>query len=180
MSTRVQVRQHQVQISSETEGRVADNTGAYGLVYHSVNLETRFCTCYKYQENDIPCSHAHALILRLNYQYPQVLLPQFCSVDVWRNTYLTNLHPIAYGPHIQQPEPQENEGEGNAGEGNEGPVLACHAPRTRVLRGRPKKERYRRGEGHRLAQRPPGAPEQLCSTCGQPGHNSRTCCTPHE
>ena len=88
---------------------------------------------------------------------------------IFLNIFISLRKPIAYGPHVQQPEPQGNEGEGNEGEGNEGPILACHAPRTRVPRGRPKKERYRRGEGHRLAQRPPGAPEQLCSTCGQPG-----------
>ena len=74
---------------------------------------------------------------------------------MWRSTYLIHLHPIAYGPHVQQPEPQA----GNEGEGNEDPIPVCHAPRTRVPRGRPKKKRYRRGKGHRLAQRPPGAPD---------------------
>jgi len=73
---RIEARQHQVQITSPTEGRIAENT-PYSTRYHQVNLQTKSCTCYKYQQNDIPCTHTFALILRLNYLFPLVLLPQF-------------------------------------------------------------------------------------------------------
>jgi len=88
-----------------TEGRIAENT-PYGTRYHQVNLQAKSCTCYKYQQNDIPCMHAFALILRLNYLFPLVFLPQICSVQTWQNTYSSNFHPIVFGPHIPLPEPQ--------------------------------------------------------------------------
>lgn len=162
---RIESWQHQVQISSPTEARIAENT-PYGTRYHQVNLQTKSCTCYEYQKNDIPCTHAFALILRLNYQFPLVFLPQFCSVYTWRDTYATNFHPIVFGPHVPEPHVEEEE---------EG--LPCSAPRTRIPRGRPKKERYRRGEARQPA---PGAQDHICSTCGQPGHNSRTCRAAHD
>jgi len=118
----------------------------------------------------IPCTHAFALILRLNYLFPLVFRPQFYSVQTWHNTYSSNFRPIVFTPHVQYVPPPglhtESEKE-----------LACNAPRTHIPRGRPKKERYRRGEGRQHA---PRAQEHLCSPYGQPGHNSRTCRTPHD
>jgi len=162
----IEARQHQAQIASPTEGRIAENT-PYGTRYHQVNLQTKSCTCYKYQQNDIPCTHALALILRLNYLFPLVFLPQFCSVQTWQNTYSSNFHPIIFGPHVPSPEPQTDSEE----------ELACNASRTHIPRGRPKQERYRRGEARQHA---PRAQEHLCSTCSQLGHNSRTCRTLHD
>jgi len=49
---------------------------------------------------NIPCTHTFALILRLNYLFPLVLLPQFCSVQTWQNIYSSNFHPIVFGPHV--------------------------------------------------------------------------------
>ena len=69
----IEVRQHRVQISSPIEGPVAANT-PYSTIYHYVNLQLEHCTCYVYQEIDIPCSHAFALILQLNYQHLYVFL----------------------------------------------------------------------------------------------------------
>jgi len=73
--------------------------------------------------------------------YSLVFLPQFCSVQTWQNTYSSNFHPIVFGPHIPPPEPHTDSEE----------ELACNAPRTRIPRGRPKKERYRRGEARQHA-----------------------------
>jgi len=139
---RIEAHQHQVQIASPTEGRIAENT-PYGTRYHQVNLQTKSCTCYKYQQNDIPCTYAFALILRLNYLFPLVLLPQLCSVQTWQNTYSSNFHPIVFGPHVPPPEPHtDSEGE-----------LACNASRSHIPRGRSKKERYRRGEARQHVPR---------------------------
>ena len=171
---RIEARRYRVQISSPIEGRVAANT-PYGTIYHHVNLQLKHCTYYAYQEIDIPCSHAFALILQLNYQHPHVFLPQFLSFQAWQNTYSSNLCPIAFdatGSAEHQP-PHNYESPLNLGD----QPLPCIAPRTRVPRGRPKKERYRLGEAR---QHIPGAQNHLCSTCGQQGHNSRTCRTPHD
>jgi len=84
--------------------RIAENI-SYLLNYH-VNLQIKFCTCYDCQKNDIPCTHAFALILHLNYQYPfpLVFLPQFCSIQIKRDTYSTNFHPTVFGPDVLNPE----------------------------------------------------------------------------
>ena len=58
---RIEARQHQVQISSPIEGWIAANT-PYGTIYYHVNLQLKHCTCYTYQEIDISCLHAFALI----------------------------------------------------------------------------------------------------------------------
>lgn len=68
------------------------------VCYHHVNLQTKSCTCYGYQRNDIPRTRDFALILRPNYPFPLVFLPQFCLVQTWRDTYSTNFHPIVFGP----------------------------------------------------------------------------------
>jgi len=98
---RIEARQHQVQIASPTEARIAENT-AYGTRYHPVHVQAKFCTCYdyRYQRNDIPCTHAFALILHLNYPFPFV---QFCSIQTWRDIYSTNFHPIVFGPESWTP-----------------------------------------------------------------------------
>jgi len=157
-ANRIEPRQYQVQIASPIEDRIVENT-PYGTRYHQVNLQTKSCTCYEYQNNDIPCTHAFALILRLNYQFPLVFLLQFCSVQTWWDTYLDNFHPIVFGPHVSEPQAHTDSEE----------ELPCNAPHTRIPRGQPKKVRYCRGEARQHA---PGIQDHICSTCGQPGHNS--------
>jgi len=73
-------------------------------------------------------NHVLALILRLNYLFPLVFLPQFCSVQTWQNTYSSNFHPIVFSPHVPPPEPHTDSEE----------ELACNASRTHIPRGRPK------------------------------------------
>ena len=59
--------------------------------------------------------------------------------------------------------------------------LEIEAPLTRVPRGRPRKERYRRdSRGQRAPQKMEGqVNQQKCSTCQRIGHNARTCRNPH-
>jgi len=135
------------------------------LRYHHVNLPTKSCACYEYEKNDISCTNAFALILRLTYPFPLVFLPQFCSVQTWRDTYSSNFHPIVVAPHVLPSDP--------AGEAEE---LLCNPLCTCIPRGRPKLERYRPDEPR---QSDPGAQAHLCSTCGQPEYNSHSC-HPHD
>ena len=74
---------------------------------------------------------------------------------------------IVFGPHVPPPEPHTDSEQ----------ELACNVSRTHIPWGRSKKERYQCGEARQHA---PRAQEYLCSTCSQPGYNSRTCRTPHD
>jgi len=89
----------QVQVSSPTEARIAENT-PYDTCYHQVSLQTKSRTCYEFKQNGIPYTHPFALILGLNYQFPLVFLPQFCSVQTWHGTYSTSFCPVVFGPHL--------------------------------------------------------------------------------
>lgn len=59
-----------------------------------VNLTDRICDCGHFQENGIPCGHAFTYIYALNHS-PRDYVSHHFSVQTWRNTYLTNLQPVA-------------------------------------------------------------------------------------
>ena len=155
-------RLHRIELGSVSEGRVTE--GRQLRIQHFVDLLRGTCTCRIYQELGIPCEHALGCILQLG-QNPQHYLPMDLSTETWKNTYSDNLHPVVFTlkdePASELPEIQ--------------------APLTRVPRGRPRKERIRKG-----AKGTKGTPAiqsnqhpQTCSTCHQPGHNARTCKVPH-
>jgi len=128
--------------------------------------QTKSYTCYKYQQNDIPCTHAFALILCLNYLFPLVFLPQFRSVQSNLAKYLLfefSLYCFRSACTTTRASYQFRE------------RTCTQCPSHLHTSGTPKKERYRRGKVRQHATR---AQEHLCSTCGQPGHNSHTCRTP--
>lgn len=157
-------RTNRVQLSSTTTGRVTN--GHDGQVY-LVDLAHGTCSCMRYQENQIPCGHAIACILQVNRPLEE-FLPNSLSIDTWRSTYTTNLQPVDIT------------------------YLALAAdilpPFTRIQRGRPRKARVRPGEARQRAQIEqhmgllPEGPiwAHHCQTCGNTGHNTATCSTPHQ
>ena len=102
-------------------------------------------------------------------------MPEILSIATWKKTYTSNFPLI----DISDLQPL--------------PLSACHPPLTRVPRGRPKKERFRkenvrglRGEAAAQAMAEPAGEGDdevwvpyYCSTCGQRGHFSTTCRQPH-
>lgn len=166
--SQVNARMHQVEMASITEGRVTEGQRQLALQHH-VNLHHGTCTCHIYQDLGLPCQHALACILYIQ-RNPQQYIPDDLSVNTWRQTYVTNVRPVIFTPLPQDPEIQ--------------------APLTRVPRGRPRKERYRRDA---RGQRGPRERDQVigggqverqgnqqrCSTCQATGHNARTCRNPH-
>jgi hypothetical protein len=58
-----------------------------------VDLAMRTCDCGHFQENGIPCGHAFSSIYVLN-QSPRDSVPDVFTVQIWKNTYLTNLEPV--------------------------------------------------------------------------------------
>ena len=70
-----------IQVQDEHSARVVESNGESFLV----NLHNRTCTCRKFQDEDVPCSHAVAFILRLQ-QAPLDYIPDtqnnYISSDV--------------------------------------------------------------------------------------------------
>jgi len=163
----LKARQHKVHGALAIEARVIEAM-ALGDMVHIVNLQRQWCTCRKYQENYIPCSHGLALILHLQYP-PQLFLPSMLSTETWRQTYITNFRPVLPPPLPALAVHHENP--------NNQPGDVCLPPQTRIPRGRPKKQRLKRGEGRHNVEGVGNL--QKCSTCGSVGHNARTCKRPH-
>ena len=149
---------NRLQLSSPTQGRVVQPNGSIYLV----DLTAGTCSCRQYQANGIPCGHAICLILRTGLELTP-FLPPVMSPATWEATYATPMLPI------------DISGLGVTDE------IPCYPPITRVPRGRPKKERFRKEDGRRSRRREGGIPIRThCSTCGETGHNRRKCRRPHE
>jgi len=168
---RLLARTNIVAMRSDTEGLVRQvNDNVY-----TVNLDNKTCSCTVFQENGIPCGHAITVIFARNGRSLVQYMPEILNITTWKKTYTSNFLLI----DISDLQPL--------------PLSVCHPPLTRVLRGRPKKERFRkenvrgpRGEAVAQAMAEPareGDDEVWvlyhCSTCRQRGHFSTTCRQPH-
>ena len=114
-----------------------------------------------YQDLGLPCQHVLACILYIQ-RTPQQYISDNLLANTWRQTYSINMRPIIFTPLLEDPE--------------------IEAPLTRVLRERPRKERYRHdSKGQRATRDRTGQVNQpqQCSTCQRTGHNARTCRNPH-
>jgi hypothetical protein len=157
------------QVSSPSEARVIQPDGRIFLV----DLAGRTCSCRKYQANGIPCGHAMALIFARGDQISPYL-PNAFSAAQWAAQFEAPMPPV----DVSELEVIEND--------------PCEPPITRVPRGRPKKERFRKEAARRRVRRAgeigievhgleplPPTPSSRCRTCGETGHNARTCRRPH-
>jgi len=116
-----------------------------------VHLENRTCGCHSFQDQDSPCSHAIAAIYA-THQAPIDFMPIYLRRATYIEMYEQNLPPISLADMDIQ-------------DGNQ-----STAPLTRIQKGRPRKQRVRAGEV--------GIPP-VCGTCGEAGHNARSCRRPH-
>ncbi|XP_077222130.1 uncharacterized protein LOC143855973 [Tasmannia lanceolata] len=120
----------------------------------SVDLEKKTCTCGLFQMMGLPCGHAIAA-MGLNkmdrYKYYQ----DWFLASTYRSTYEEVIHPTL--DRTQWPKPSHD-------------LQVLFPPRARRQPGRPKKVLIERGlqfgEHHK------------CKSCGEPGHNKRTCRNP--
>lgn len=143
-------RQHVPQMQSAIAGRVRETSGATFIVH----LEQRTCSCKGFQDQDSPCSHAIAAIYAVN-RAPINFMPIQLHRAIYIEMYQENLPPIDISNIHQSIE--DNDG--------------SSAPLTRIPKGRPRKQRLRVGETR--------VRNTTCSTCGEAGHNLRTCRRPH-
>src|SRR6266536_4682278 len=164
---RLLARTNTVAMRSDIEGLVRQqNNNVY-----TVNLDNRICSYTVFQENGIPYGHAVTVIFARDGRNLNDYMPDVLSVETWKKTYSSNFPLI----DISDLEPL--------------PLSECHPPLTRVPRGRPKKERFRkedirgpRGEGAAQAMAEPAGDGDdevwvpyHCGTCGGRGHSALTC-----
>lgn len=143
---------------------------------YAVDLEAKTCSCLVFQENGIPCGHTITTIFAIPGRDLTPYMPKELSINTWQKTYSSNFPLI------------------DVSDLSKAPFTDCHPPLTRVPRGRPKKERFRkdkirgpRGEAAAQAMAEPAEDDDdevwspyHCSTCRGRGHFSTTCRRPHE
>ena len=137
---------------------------------HIVDLVAGTCTCRQYQAHNLPCGHAISLLFSQG-QSLNPWMPAVLSIATLRAQYSTPLPPVDISTLAALDTDR------------------CEPPMTRVPRGRPRKERFRREEARarrgiaasavhcdaNLSTLCSQITASRCRTCGKTGHNSRTC-----
>ena len=170
--------QNSVQLSTRSAARVRQADGRIFLV----DLAAATCSCLQYHENGMPCGHALQVISTLQTQLSSYL-PAWFKVQRQLAIYQQAIPPINTADLAAAAEID----------------TVCLAPRTRIPRGRPRKRRQERADYRytcaliveQLQLNSHGSAvldslgnvqtrRHVCSTCGQNGHNKRTCRQAHD
>lgn len=120
----------------------------------TVYLEARHCDCGKFQENQIPCSHAIACCMNLSIN-PYSLIDPCYTLEVASQVYGGSFVPIRhrdYWPIIDGMKWAPN-------------------PAQQRIKGRPRSHRIR----NEMDWKEPGSNHNVCKKCNQSGHNARSC-----
>uniref|UniRef100_K3YQH6 SWIM-type domain-containing protein n=1 Tax=Setaria italica TaxID=4555 RepID=K3YQH6_SETIT len=125
---------------------------------HVVNINTRECTCRKWNVSGIPCSHAIAVFDRTE-QCPLDYCDKYFTTEYYRWTYAMSINPI---PDVLVPTV--------AGDPSHGTILHLSPILTRRQVGRPKEKPADPRIAIKRAVR--------CSRCKGYGHNKATCKVP--
>ncbi|XP_062089253.1 uncharacterized protein LOC133795812 [Humulus lupulus] len=108
----------------------------------------------KFQEGEMPCGHAVAVIAKRNlgvYDY----FAKFYKTEMLEALYEENVQPLPHKDEWNLPQHLD---------------IVVFPPKATIPAGRPKKKRIRsRGEPKIII---------TCGKCGQPGHNTKTCRNP--
>ncbi|XP_062075336.1 uncharacterized protein LOC133779381 [Humulus lupulus] len=132
------------------EYQVCDEKGMNFIV----NIHNRICTCNRFQEDEMPCGHAVAVIAKRNlevYDY----CAKFYKTETLKELYLENVHPLPHKDEWNLPQHLD---------------IVVLPPTATIPTGRPRKKRIRaRGEPKVII---------TCGKCGQSGHNMKTCKNP--
>ena len=112
-----------------------------------VNLETRECSCMKFQDYGYPCKHACSAALQAGVDIPSLCIDER-RVGALRRVYAFGIIPVDLLTI---------------------PSIPLEPPIVQRQAGRPKANRIRRWDE--------GRPKRinLCSLCGETGHNKKTC-----
>ena len=137
----------QVLLFNTIEYQVCDEKG----MDFTVNIQNKTCTCRRFQEDEIPCGHAVAVIAKRNlnvYEY----CASFYKTETLKELYQENVRPLPHKDQWNLPQHLQ---------------ITVLPPKTTIPAGRPKKKRIRsRGENKITIK---------CGKCEQQGHNIKTC-----
>ena len=123
-----------------------------------VNIESMNCSCSVWDQDQIPCVHACAVIRRKNLS-PYLFVAEFYHTHKLQATYAGKVMPIG------------DKEQWLPGKDDEDVKIA--PPSQKRAAGRPKKERFQSvGEFKKK-----GSPNR-CSRCGKAGHNKKACMNP--
>ncbi|KAM6554586.1 hypothetical protein CsatB_012398 [Cannabis sativa] len=138
---------YKVETSNLIVYKVHDCTDSY-----IVNLEKKTCSCQKFEYDEMPCSHAMAVLTKRNlscYSY----CSYYYTKKAFLSTYEDNIFPLADSTTWDIPDHIKD--------------MIVLPPTHKRPAGRPKKQRYK-GVLETKTQ-------VKCGSCNQKGHNKRSC-----
>ena len=121
---------------------------------YMVNIHERSCSCKRFDEDMVPCSHALAVIAKRRlkcYDY----CSKYYKTETMRATYEQTVHPLPNQSEWHLPENLD---------------ILVLPPKSRKPTGRPRKKRIKSHLEPTVNTK--------CRRCGQTGHNRRTCRNP--
>ncbi|XP_026383336.1 uncharacterized protein LOC113278807 [Papaver somniferum] len=142
-------RSYKFRRASEKVFEIISTTGK-----HTVDLDSRTCTCKWWQKNSFLCTHAMKAMLQIGNDEPYNYISPYYTSDYYRRLYSRPIYPI---PDSEKP-PEINE---------KGYIFPPTGRREQA--GRPKGVRYR-GSREKVRKK------RKCGQCGMlTFHNRRTC-----
>ena len=135
--------------------RAGDSSDTGQACFHLVNTIRESCTCGKWQEHRYPCTHGVTYYRLYEEQSLRHILEEKVS-EVYKYQSLQGLYRQTIMPVVLDELQYDGE---------------TKPPPVKKSSGRPKVKRYRR----RSQYIDPSESIVRCSTCGQKGHNRRTC-----
>ncbi|EEC67348.1 hypothetical protein OsI_34434 [Oryza sativa Indica Group] len=124
---------------------------------HTVDLNTRECSCRQWQITGIPCTHAIFLIISRRGLELEQFVDEYYYVAAFKR---------AYAGHVVPMTDKAQWAKGNIG-------LKLHPPLLKRSAGRPRSRRIKGVEEGGVGKRKYG-----CKRCGQFGHTKKTCNEP--
>ena len=128
---------------------------AEGAKKYIVNLNTRMCSCGRFQHYEIPCGHAIA-VLRYRKLHEADFCSAFYSLKNFKDAYAIPVEPIPCKSTWDIPSYISD------------PKLMTPGPKRAA--GRPKLERWKGFVDVKFERT-----KSTCSRCHQVGHNRKTC-----
>ncbi|XP_060969765.1 uncharacterized protein LOC133036991 [Cannabis sativa] len=119
---------------------------------HIVNLENKTCSCQRFEYDEMPCSHAMAVLSKRNmscYKYRSY----YYTKEAFMTTYEDSILPLGEATSWNIPDLIRN--------------IVVLPPKHKRAAGRPKKQRYKNGLEAKA--------QVVCGQCRQRGHNKRSC-----
>lgn len=124
---------------------------------HTVDLNTRECSCRQWQITGIPCTHAIFLIISRRGLELEQFVDEYYYVAAFKR---------AYAGHVVPMTDKAQWAKGNIG-------LKLHPPLLKRSAGRPRSRRIKGVEEGGVGKR-----KYRCKRCGQFGHTKKTCNEP--